>query len=94
MLRDNSRPDMRVRDLRHSCATLLLAQSVSPRVIDDRSVATSAAARRPEDTIQPEQAVPGVPLGDETFEEFRRRTIGNTFREIIGDEATLDLEGF
>lgn len=31
-----------------------------------------------------------VPLADETFEEFRRRTIGNTFREIIGDEAILE----
>ena len=26
-------PDMRLHDLRHSCATLLLAQGVSPRVV-------------------------------------------------------------
>jgi hypothetical protein len=44
MLRGNSRPDMRVRDLRHSCATLLLAQSVSPRVILETSRALSDLA--------------------------------------------------
>jgi hypothetical protein len=26
-----------------------------------------------------------------TLTEFRRRTIGNTFREIIGDKATLEV---
>jgi hypothetical protein len=34
--------------------------------------------------------LPVVPLSDDSFEEFRRRTIGNTFREIIGDQATLE----
>ena len=37
------------------------------------------------------ELVPVVPLGDETFEAFRRRTNGNTLPEIIGDEATLEI---
>ena len=37
------------------------------------------------------ELVPVVPLGDDIYEEFRRRTIGNTFREIIDDEATLEI---
>ena len=33
ILKENGLPDMRFHDLRHSCASLLLAQGVSPRVI-------------------------------------------------------------
>ncbi len=33
LLKDNSLPDIRFHDLRHSCASLLLAKGISPRVI-------------------------------------------------------------
>ena len=37
------------------------------------------------------EPVPVVPLGKDTFDEFKRRTIGNTFRGIIGDRSTLEV---
>ena len=35
LLKDAELPDIRLHDLRHSCATLLLAQGVNPRVVQD-----------------------------------------------------------
>ena len=35
ILKDAGLPDIRLHDLRHSCATLLLAQEVNPRVVQE-----------------------------------------------------------
>lgn len=36
MLRQAGLPDIRFHDLRHTCATLLLAQGVHPKIISER----------------------------------------------------------
>ena len=52
-------PDMRLHDLRHSCATLLLAQGVNPRVVME-TLGPLAGVADPEH-LQPRPA--GAPAG-------------------------------
>jgi hypothetical protein len=75
-------------DLLPLCDSPVLLDSESLLIALSPHLLLHADLKTPSGENEP---VPVVPLGKDTFEEFKRPTIGNMFREIIGDRSTLEV---